>query len=93
MVSVPWVMTMPSYCSQEAATSRAMTCHSSGWILEESSARMSRQSIWQSLRLCMLPATMSDTESSGVRPFSEMSEAMVPPVARMRILCMVITPC
>ena len=41
MVSVPWVITMPSYSVRLSNTWRAMVCHSSGWMLEESRWRMS----------------------------------------------------
>ncbi|CUP53634.1 Uncharacterised protein [Flavonifractor plautii] len=42
MVSVPWVITMPLYSIRFSKTWRAMVCHSSGWMLEESRWRISR---------------------------------------------------
>ena len=42
MVSVPWEITTPSKPSRASKTCRAMSRHSSGWILDESRWRISR---------------------------------------------------
>ena len=88
MVSVPWVMTMPSKPSLERkaeAALRAISRHSSGWILELSRLRISRTVM--SYRSETGPRSRRRLSPSrmGANPSLVGPLAIVPPVVRRRI--------